>query len=295
MKRLFILILVLIIQLKAQAFDKVVYGEDNRREIYQIRDNRAQELAFSVAAMFNPARLREKDGHYEITAPNLYQAKNLCNDEDFLEQPAAASCTGFLVGPDTLVTAGHCAKSVVDCMFNKWVFDYQVDGPHFKSIPASNVYSCKKIIVTERSDDYSDDFAVIQLDREVVGRTPLKFRSEGKIEDNSELFVIGHPTGLPAKIAFGGKVELNNKESYFDTALDTFGGNSGAPIFNAKTYEVEGILVRGSEDYIYNKERKCREVFRCSQRRYECSDDSICKGEDATRITRVPLLKILAN
>jgi len=36
---------------------------------------------------------------------------------------------------------------------------------------------------------------------------------------------------------------------FFDANLDTFGGNSGSPVFDARTNAVVGILVRGADDY----------------------------------------------
>ena len=63
------------------------------------------------------------------------------------------------------------------------------------------------------------------------------------------LGVIGYPSGLPVKIAFGDETVLMRKEGPWLIAnLDTYGGNSGSPVFNAQG-EVEGILVRGAVDY----------------------------------------------
>jgi len=37
---------------------------------------------------------------------------------------------------------------------------------------------------------------------------------------------------------------------FFKTDLDTFGGNSGSAVFNARTNLIEGILVRGDVDFV---------------------------------------------
>ncbi len=64
--------------------------------------------------------------------------------------------------------------------------------------------------------------------------------------------MLGHPWGLPLKIAGGGKVVKNeHSESrfFFEAMLDTFSGNSGSPVLNEATLEVEGILVVGFGEY----------------------------------------------
>ena len=57
--------------------------------------------------------------------------------------------------------------------------------------------------------------------------------------------------------------------------LDTYGGNSGSPVFNAATHEVEGILVRGETDFTSNG--TCNVSLVCPT--------SGCRGEDVTRAT----------
>ncbi|OQB98875.1 MAG: hypothetical protein BWX80_03903 [Candidatus Hydrogenedentes bacterium ADurb.Bin101] len=66
--------------------------------------------------------------------------------------------------------------------------------------------------------------------------------------------VIGHPSGLPKKIAFGSetRVRKNDAQGFFYANLDSYGGNSGSPVFNAEDGFVEGILVRGNTDFVLN-------------------------------------------
>ena len=44
----------------------------------------------------------------------------------------------------------------------------------------------------------------------------------------------------------------NTAIGYFSANLDTYGGNSGSPVFNATDGTVEGILVRGNQDFVIN-------------------------------------------
>jgi hypothetical protein len=63
--------------------------------------------------------------------------------------------------------------------------------------------------------------------------------------------------------------------AFFVANLDTYGGNSGSPVFNSETHKVEGILVRGETDF--TTIGACTVSMRCP--------NTGCRGEDCTRIT----------
>jgi len=115
----------------------------------------------------------------------------------------------------------------------------------------------------------------VQLDRKVLGRTPVTIRSAGKIPDGEPLFVIGHPCGLPQKFADGAVVRSNHPAAFFVANLDTYGGNSGSPVFSGKTYQLEGLLVRGQKDFVSTGHCNVSMVFPTTG----------AGGEDVTRST----------
>ena len=258
---------------------QVIYGEDNRVDVYESQNSVFVELARSTAAMIGGGNISVMGAETQISGPTFQSRMSLCSEERFSQQISAANCSGFLVAENVLVTAGHCIKSEFDCQSFKWVFDYKVETPDQKSInvPSSSVYSCKRIM-TRTLDNYNkDDYAMIELDRKVTDRRPLSFRRSGKVSVGAELVVIGHPSGLPTKIADKANVRSLEKR-YFTANLDTYGGNSGSAVFNVATGEVEGILVRGENDYV--SEGSCRVSN-------VCTNDG-CRGEDVTYITNVP-------
>lgn len=264
----------------------VIYGEDNRKDVFESTDSALVELSKSTAAMISMDNLKSlTNGEVQISASTL-ESRGICAKERFSQQISAANCSGFLVAPNVLVTAGHCIKSEYDCQSYKWVFDFKVDHSEQGSVnvPKSSVVSCKKIISRSLDQMTKDDYAVIELDRKVEDRRPLTFRKKGKITKGTAIAVIGHPTGLPTKIADGAKVRsLSSK--FFVANLDTYGGNSGSAVFNTKTGEVEGILVRGENDYVYDSALGC-------QVSNVCASDA-CRGEDVTFITHIEALKKL--
>ena len=189
------------------------------------------------------------EGSYTFNTSNtLRRSMGVCEKERFSNQVTLPKCSGFLVGEDILVTAGHCVTYESDCKNYRWVFDY-VAGTN--KIKKSNVYKCKKIIGRKQTLGIlaTKDYAVIKLDRKVIDREPLKFRKKGSINKNSEIVVIGHPSGLPTKIADGARV-TKNRWNFFYANLDTYGGNSGSAVFNKETGVVEGILIQGAKDYV---------------------------------------------
>ena len=187
---------------------------------------------------------------------------NLCGGEKFSMQKTLPDCTGFLVAEDLLVTAGHCMKTQKDCQKYLWAFDYKITSHQYreKRFEKENVYKCKEIIKNYNGGE--KDSALIRLDRKVTNRTPYKFRKKGEITRNTPVLMIGHPSGLPLKIAPDGKSQDISSYSFY-TDLDSFGGNSGSPVINRETGLIEGILVAGKKDYgegsyckrveIYNK------------------------------------------
>lgn len=262
---------------------KVIYGEDDRVEPFTVTDQKMLEVSNAVAAMISASNITIKTpdvskeparsntsrwGRGEtpapvprgneviIKAPTLTE-RGVCASERFNDQMTAANCSGFLVADDILVTAGHCIKSQSACNSYKWVFGYQVgaDGKLAK-ITEDDVYDCKEILGRELSNSTMGDFAVIRLNKKVTNRKPMKLNIAGKPVVADEVVVLGHPTGLPQKIA-GGAVVKKLDNNFFFSNLDTYGGNSGSAVINARTYEVEGILVRGRTDYINSPTGSC--------------------------------------
>ncbi|MBD64209.1 MAG: hypothetical protein CME62_03325 [Halobacteriovoraceae bacterium] len=297
---------------------KIIYGQDNRIDVSEVKNLQVRKLSQAIAGRVANFKINQtfngsgKDivnfsGIRTLKDPMTY---NLCSDEKFANQPLLSDCTGFLVGDDLLVTAGHCItdyntdvedKVTSDCENYSWVFDFKKNGKKgvsLKNVSPDNVYKCKRVIKAAYLDlDLAanhEDYAVIQLDRKVVGRTPLKLRGKGNIRKNTKLYVIGHPSGLPMKFADGARV-FEIFDTYFATNLDTFGGNSGSPVFNAVTNRVEGILVRGDTDYTASTKdgEFCLRVNTCDDNRENCQEeDPAILGEHVSIISKVlPFLK----
>lgn len=262
----------------AQVDGQVIYGSDDRIDVYQTQSSTLRTLADSTVALFEGSGVTTVGGKAKLATSPYGESMGLCKNEPFYEQVNGAFCSGSLIAPDVIMTAGHCVQSQDACVGTKFVFGFAVKeaGKMPLEVPAQDVYGCKKLLGREQIND-GQDWALVQLDRKVVGHTVLKLNMTGKIENKTPIVVIGHPAGLPTKIAGGATVRDASKDGYFVANLDTYGGNSGSAVFNAKTALVEGILVRGENDYVYRN--GCRVSNVCPA--------NGCRGEDVTKISAV--------
>jgi V8-like Glu-specific endopeptidase len=267
--------------LHAGLIENVIYGNDNRVDVYQSTNPLFKNLAISTAAMIADTHLVDNNDSVSIEGQTLEDGDGVCSDALFSKQIAVANCSGFLLGSQYLVTAGHCIQTIGDCDRYSWVFDYANTKEEVKSfnIKKSEIYKCAEIIERSLDDKTDNDYSLVKLDRPVTNRPPLKFRTKGKISSNAKLVVIGHPSGLPTKIADDAFLRSNTNKYFFMANLDTFGGNSGSAVFDAKTGIVEGILVRGERDYEFDPAKGCSRPKVCGMNQ--------CRGEDVTRITNI--------
>src|SRR5690606_7912461 len=98
---------------------------------------------------------------------------NLCSDQRFAAQVTPGSCSGFLVGPDVLVTAGHCVSNQKKCEDKFWVFGFTREEAADLTLSGENVYKCSQVLYQVLNQGDKNDYAVIKLDRPVEGREPL--------------------------------------------------------------------------------------------------------------------------
>ncbi|MFN8847715.1 MAG: trypsin-like serine peptidase [Bdellovibrionales bacterium] len=241
---------------------QVVYGEDNRKDLFEVQDLALLTAAKSTSAIFSKFKLKKSGTVFQVSSASFREEFNMCSNEPFAHQQAGAKCSAFLVGSQMMATAGHCINSG-DCGDTAFVFDfaYSTVNAQPQYIPEEKVYYCSRILKRELNGQ--EDYALVLLDRAVTDRDPLKLASTQATEA-MPLTVIGHPAGIPTKIADGAEVRSSN-EAFFVSNLDTYGGNSGSAVFNSETMEVLGILVRGERDYTYDSVNKCFVSNNCLQ------------------------------
>ena len=259
---------------------KTIYGKDNRQDLFEVTNPLYRELSLSTAAVMSRTNLAPMtNGQYFIQSTIFGESMEMCKSERFYDQPSAAFCSAFLVTPDLMLTAGHCVFDETDCKSARFVFHYAVTTPgqYPNRANPENIYACKEV-VAKKFTFFWADYALVRLDRSVTGIKPLALNRSGFIDPTAEFVVMGHPAGLPLKIADGATLRQNRFwKKYFKTNTDTFGGNSGSPVINTRTGLVEGILVRGGRDYNFSRKENCYRTRVCVEKG--------CRGEDVTKVS----------
>lgn len=255
-----------------------LYGEDNRLDLFEVNDLQIKNQARSVAAIILNKNLITQNQQTTLQTVIYGKSQNLCSDEKFYNQPAIANCTGFLVGKDLILTAGHCFK-ILPCESFSFVFDYQMSSPENiqLTLNQNQVYQCQEIVTMENQG--SQDFALVKLKKKIEDRPIFKLNADQAISLTDSLYLLGFPSGLPLKADLNKSPRsINTDKGFFSTEFDAFGANSGSPVINHQTHFVEGILVRGEYDFEWDNTTNCRRVKKCAP--------GTCKGEEAQILPR---------
>jgi len=240
-----------------------VFGADDRFAITPTSPVYGMARSTAVAVLSSNVNVNPKN-LLNLNTDTL--SDQFCADEKFASDPSLSyACTGFLVAPDILVTAGHCMVNVGQsrqqsasyCEAFSWLFDYQTEKNgqvQLTDISPDKLYACQQILYAIREEAAPfRDFAVVQLKKPVMDR-PYFPTSTKALNATENLTMIGYPLGMPAKFSSEGRVILNATDRQsFVTNLDALDGNSGSPVFNSHN-EVVGILVGGTPVELFKKD-----------------------------------------
>lgn len=309
------LILIFTALFSSQAW-AVIYGSDDRQDIHHVPHLRsaASSIAVTVPKIFIKPHDTQTFRVEDVGTFGTSSGTQACSSERFADQPVfdVGTCTGFLVDEKHLVTAGHCIlpNGIVDndlkhpfCESFSWYFDFNTAaGPQSTQqiIKKKNLYRCVRVVRAETIQldstgaNPGNDFAILELDRRVEGATALKL-SKAQVALKQRIFTIGHPFGLPAKFSGLAPIHTNTSAYEFNANLDTFGGNSGSPVFDTSK-NVVGILVGGHPvDLSFDHRKKCSRLNHCDASGSKCIEDStfpwLTKSSQVQRLA--PLFKYL--
>ncbi|MEY2934690.1 MAG: hypothetical protein RL033_5439 [Pseudomonadota bacterium] len=233
-----------------------VNGNDDRLEYFELEDPASRIVMEQSLVALVPDVLARP-----LTRGNLEQLStwgendNLCPDEPFGDQPAAAFCSGVLVDWDLVLTSGHCVN-VFALSRIRAVFGFYFREPGELALTNRDVYGVAEVVTAH--DEVTSagerlDYAWLRLEQPVQSpHFPAAVRARGlEVEVGDAIVAINAGGGVPFKLDAGGRIRdlRSTQNDYFVADTDTSEGSSGGPAFDEEL-KLVGTLARGAPDLI---------------------------------------------
>ena len=269
--------------------NKAQYGEiDCRENLYAIERSgfdphylaTIQEQAASVACLLLNNCLKKIEDGFQLNHPEILAKKKIAvplyrknesalqplgNEVRFSQEPAPGLGTAFYIGNRLLLTAAHCVCEQNSSILSekmirsiRLVFGFRMNDEKQaqSSFHKDEVYEIRQVIAHQYTRGFCNrDWALLEVDRDIIGRISLKIDFLSRVSSKIQIYMLGHPMGLPLKYTGNGCVKRSyEEEPHFNCSLDAFRGNSGSAVFDGRTQQVVGLLFEGNQDYEWVKE-----------------------------------------
>ncbi|GIE82291.1 hypothetical protein Aph02nite_82410 [Actinoplanes philippinensis] len=200
-----------------------------------------------------------RDERVRIVDTDLSPWRMICSLQMRGPSGSGAIGTGWLVGPRTVLTAGHCVFST--SFFGGWAATIDVipgrngSGPAAESEPFGRVTSTSFSSVDrwQSNEDADYDIGCIHLAEpigETVGWFPIGVRPAEQLE-GFQVNISGYPGDRGNGTAqFHGNnriVQVSERRLFYE--VDTFGGQSGAPVWIYENDDTTRPLAVGVHAY----------------------------------------------
>ena len=238
--------------LPVRAVDHLIYGDDDRKDIYEIKNSLTlssnekeaiRKNANSVVLLLSENEITDK-GDGTLIPQNVpfiratadprnkekKEYKRLRGDVPFYGQPQLVGewGSGFLVAPDIVATAAHCIfdvtpgtsmikKDLEKLKKTRFIFGFQMlDQQNPEFIKKTEVYEADCVIDYryEYNQDFSKqiDWALVRLKRPVKNHTIVSIRFDGKKISDNQLV---HVIGHPLglPLKYAGHAKVWNNEN----------------------------------------------------------------------------------
>lgn len=202
---------------------------------------------------FSEDECGDEDGRSRVSNTTEFPWRAICQLIITRIDGKKARGTGWLVGPNTIITAGHCVYSKVLKSWNKSIEVYpgkDHDQSPFDSY-TSSIFWTVEGWKEKLSPQY--DYGAIILEQNIgeeIGYFGFRWDFDSEI-NNKNATNAGYPADKKREEAstqwtMSGEVELVSDGRQLAYMIDTAGGNSGGPIWlESSDYQVIGIHAYG--------------------------------------------------
>src|SRR5512140_2026664 len=111
-----------------EAAQPLIFGPDDRREVYDHEDAWLRDLARNSVVTLMPRPKMNATDPNNIRFGESYEVFNMCPEERFGGDPGWGHCSGTLIDDDIVLTAGHCLAAI-SCANTAIAFNYLRDQP----------------------------------------------------------------------------------------------------------------------------------------------------------------------
>lgn len=198
-----------------------------------------QQLGWSVCAVVDSAALTRVAGGWQLIP---------IADADWHEDRIAGiRATGFLVRRNMVATTAHSGVAS-DVSRLALVFGFRLDRDRDRV----GTFLRSDQVRTGLSRVWGDNDIVLIAFGDTLEQRPLDLGG-GDIIEHNQIFVIGHPDGLPLKYHGEGDVKCSQRNCmFFYTAHLMFPYNSGSPALTAAGRNAVVVGVHQSASYVYD-------------------------------------------
>lgn len=163
-------------------------------------------------------------------------------------------CTGWMIGPHTVATAGHCVHSGgSNGQWATWARVYPGKNGSSNPYGYANATNFKSVVGWTQNGNHEYDYGAIQLDRNIGNSTGwFGFRWQAASYAGEAETITGYPGEK------NGTMWTHENRVHYDTERklyyqnDTTGGQSGSPVYQNRSdcgYCGIGIHAYGSSQY----------------------------------------------
>jgi V8-like Glu-specific endopeptidase len=232
---------------------------------FTIKEAARESKGGTVLSRQDPNHIRDKDiSAFAGNAAIMEVARSVAK-LSFPIGDKLATCTGFMVTADLLLTNHHCVSTIDTCFATVAIFGYQRDAS--SHVLPTKQYDCIAVIQTNKTRDYS----LLQIDGSPGAATEwgiLKIGHASLLAVKQPVYMVQHPSGEPKRVALDNcKVSTPNAagtiagvKSDFGHICDTESGSSGSPVLDL-SHHVVGLHHLGFDAKNNRWSRENRAVY----------------------------------